>query len=112
MVFGPSDAALRARMMNTACVISSARCGSRTCLSATEKTRLTWRETRVANASSELCRAYFCNKARSSFIISLEYGRQNEKVTGFFSEKGCSSKRRPPNDEQCSRKWRQERDNL
>ncbi len=31
MVFGPSDPALRARMMKTACVISSARCGSRAC---------------------------------------------------------------------------------
>ena len=38
---GLSDPALRARMMKTAWVISSASCTSRTCRSATDYTRLT-----------------------------------------------------------------------
>src|ERR1017187_8893223 len=85
MVRELSDPALRARMMNTACVISSARCGSRTCRSAAAWTRLTWRETSVVKACSDWLAAYSRTNAMSSFIIHQINGRRRQKKTIIFT---------------------------
>src|SRR6185503_294766 len=80
-------------MIKTAWVISSAKCGLRTCRNAVEKTRSTWRETSAENALSEPSVTYSCSSSKSfrSSIQSrfLNYGRPNEKRTLFYSFSGC-----------------------
>src|SRR5581483_2498503 len=83
VVFSPNERALRARRMKTAWVTSSAKWRSRTRRSATENTRLIWRDTNSENAFSELETANSRSNVMSSLIIQPIHLHRRPKVTVF-----------------------------